>query len=222
MCGRFTLTGELAEIAERIAAGNLKVRLKPRFNVCPSQDVAVTLNIPPHQISLARWGLIPVWAKDPKIGNSLANARAEGIESKPSFRTPFKQQRCLVFADGFYEWTQTKPKTPHYFRMKSNAVFAFAGLWDTWRDPSGSELTTCCLITTTPNSLLEKIHNRMPVILAPKFYDPWLAEGEQPVDELLKLLKPYPENEMVGYPVATIVNKPQNDVPECIQPVVPD
>jgi putative SOS response-associated peptidase YedK len=190
----------------------------PRYNICPSQPVIVILNDGKLEVTAAKWGLIPSWAKDAGIGNKLADARSEGIAEKPSFRGPFKRRRCLVLADGFYEWKQTKPKTPFYFHLKSKEVFAFAGLWDVWCDPAREEVMTCCLITTTPNAVLEKVHHRMPVILQEKFYDLWLSEEERPREELEKVLVPYPAEEMEGFQVSTLVNKPQNDVPDCIQP----
>lgn len=242
MCGRFTLTAEMQAIAEQFGEMGKKLAAisdqsagrfgkpnadgrqpiasnTPRWNICPAQPVIVILNNGKLEVSQARWGLIPAWATDPSIGNKLANARAEGIEAKPSFRTPFKRKRCLVLADGFYEWKQTTPKTPHYFRLKNKAVFAFAGLWDVWRDPTGAEAVTCCLITTTPNTLVKTVHDRMPVILQQQFYDLWLSEAAPPVEQLQKVLVPYPADEMEGFPVSNLVNKPQNDLPECIQPV---
>jgi putative SOS response-associated peptidase YedK len=229
MCGRFTLTTDLQAVAETIA-GRLKTsrprdRLgmtsweQPRYNICPSQPVVVVLNDGKREISQARWGLIPAWARDSALGNKLANARAEGIEAKPSFRNPFRRRRCLVWADGFYEWKPTKPKVPYYFRLKTREVFAFAGLWDVWREPTGADIVTCCLITTTPNRLLATVHNRMPVILPPQFDDLWLAEAPPPVEELLKVLRPYPAEAMEGFPVSTLVNIPQHDEPACIAPV---
>jgi putative SOS response-associated peptidase YedK len=212
--------------------------IAPRYNICPSQPVIVILNDGKLEVTRAKWGLIPSWARaepmgsarrSPDAGREAEGRAAGGIRSeynrpitpiaKPSFRGPFKRRRCLVLADGFYEWKQTKPKQPFYFRLKSKAVFAFAGLWDLWRDPAGEEVLTCCLITTTPNALLEKVHHRMPVILQPQYYDLWLSEAEQQREELEKVLVPYPTEEMEGYPVSTLVNKPQNDVPDCIQPL---
>jgi putative SOS response-associated peptidase YedK len=214
MCGRFTLTQDVREFAGALAPPAPDI---PHYNICPSQPVSVILNNNRLQITKLKWGLIPAWAKEAAIGNKLANARAESLAEKPSFRVPLRRKRCLVLADGFYEWQQTTPKIPYYFRLKSRAVFAFAGLWDVWRDSTA----TCCLITTAPNALLARIHDRMPVILQPRHYDSWLAEAEQPPAKLLPLLTPYPAEEMEGFPVATVVNKPQHDAPDCIQPVGP-
>jgi len=220
MCGRFTLTKDVADFATQLGLEYDPAKHNPRFNICPSQPVIVILNDEGQpEITTAKWGLIPSWSKDPAIGNKLANARAEGITEKPSFRTPFKRKRCLVLSDGFYEWRQTKPKAPFYFRMKNKAVFAFAGLWDAWRDPSGEEMRTCCLITTTPNSVVAKVHHRMPVILEETNYRLWLSEEEQSVEQLLKLLQPYPAEKMEGYEISTYVNKPENSGPQCIVPI---
>ena len=176
MCGRFTLTQDLTGFAEEIAG--LKFEwMKPRFNVAPSQQVAVVLNTDNRTVSYAKWGLIPSWAKDPAIGNKIANARAEGVAEKPSFRGPFKKRRCLILADGFYEWKtnpQQKNKTPYYFQVDHGRVFGFAGLWDEWRGPDGNEIKSCTIITTNPNPLVGEIHDRMPVILQPIYYPLWL------------------------------------------------
>jgi putative SOS response-associated peptidase YedK len=222
MCGRFTLTADLREFAESFAVKPDPKKHNPRYNICPSQNVPVILNDGSQSITEARWGLVPSWAKDPTIGNRLANARAEGIEDKPSFRVPFRKHRCVILADGFYEWANRpgeKLKIPYYFRLSNRAVFGFAGLWDTWRDPTGkTELLTCCLITTPPNSLVEKVHDRMPVILEQRFYNIWLSMDEQPVERLKLCLRAYPPTEMTSHMVSTFVNKPANDDPQCIQP----
>ena len=232
MCGRFTLTKEMREFAEQFGInyprgfhGTGTVE-KPRFNICPSQNVCVILNDGSNRITEARWGLIPSWAKEPSIGNKLANARCEGIETKPSFRSQFKRRRCAVLADGFYEWANRpgeKLKIPYYFRMIGKEVFAFAGLWDIWKDPSGKvELLTCCLITTTPNRVVEPVHDRMPVILEQRFYKIWLSQDEQPIERLKMCLKPYPAPKMETFAVSTIVNSPKNDRPECCYPLGQD
>ena len=210
------------EYSLKIKRGELQPWL-PRFNICPSQNVPVILNDGTNKIVEARWGLVPSWAKDPSIGNKLANARAEGIETKPSFRASFKRRRCLVLSDGFYEWANRpgeKLKVPYYFRLKDRNVYGFAGLWDLWRDPTGkTELLTFCLITTTPNEVVEKVHDRMPVILHPKFYSIWLSQEEQPVEQLKLCLQPYDAGAMESYMVSRIVNSPKNDKADCIEPV---
>jgi putative SOS response-associated peptidase YedK len=165
---------------------------------------------------LLRWGLIPGWADDPKIGNRMINARAETVASKPAFRNAFKRRRCLVVTDGFYEWKKlVQGKQPHYIRMKDDRPFAFAGLWESWhRD--GSQIESCTIITTEPNALMKSIHNRMPVILRPDDYDCWLDPEFQDGDALQRLLAPFSAHRMEAYPVSTLVNSPGNDVADCI------
>jgi putative SOS response-associated peptidase YedK len=166
--------------------------------------------------------LIPSWSKDPTIGNRLINARAETLAEKPSFRNAYRRRRCLIIADGFYEWKQDptkKNKIPVYIHLKNGSPFAFAGLWEIWNSPDGSEIRTCAIITTQPNSLMETIHNRMPVILAQGAYQRWLAPEEQKPDQLSDLLVPYPSNEMVAFPISKMVNNTQNDSPDLITPL---
>ena len=220
MCGRYTLSSDLAGFAKKLALKYDPARFSPRFNICPSQSVAVVLNDGSNTITLARWGLVPSWAKDAAVGHKLANARAEGIETKPSFRGSFKRKRCLVLADGFYEWQTRagqKIKVPYYFRLTSREVFRFGGLWDTWKDPS-TELVTVSLITTTPNRVVELVHTRMPVILEPRYYQIWLSQDEQPTERLKRCLEPYPAAQMEAFAVSTVVNSPKNDSPQCVQP----
>jgi len=225
MCGRFTLTIDPDELQRTF--GWLKVpaqlTLSPRYNIAPTQPVATVANNGQHTLELFHWGLIPAWAKDPGLGNRLINARAETLVEKPSFRSAFKKRRCLILADGFYEWRKEpggKSKTPMYIRLKSGEPFAFAGLWEAWRSPEADEtILSCAIITTTPNALMEKIHDRMPVILKPEAYERWLDPNEQESDKLSSLLKPYPASPMTAHPVSKRVNKPENDVPECIVPV---
>jgi putative SOS response-associated peptidase YedK len=196
--------------------------MTPRYNIAPSQPIAVIPNNGQNRIEFFRWGLIPSWAKDPKIGNRMINARAETLAEKPSFRVAYRRRRCLVLADGFYEWRKEagrKTKTPMYIRLESGQPFAFAGLWEAWRSPDDQTVLSCTIITTTPNTLVEKIHNRMPVVLAPAAYDLWLDPGEQSPDRLNEWLRPYPASQMSAYPVSTQVNNPSNDVPDCIVPV---
>lgn len=167
-----------------------------------------------------RWGLIPSWAKDPAIASKLINARAETLAEKPSFRSAFKQRRCLVVADGFFEWQkQQGKKQPFYFRLQHSQPFGFAGLWEKWRTPAGEEITSCTIVTTAANELLQPIHDRMPVILAPQDYDLWLDPQEQKPQALQHLLSPYPASQMTAYPVSTLVNSPKHNNPECIIPI---
>ncbi|MDH3944981.1 MAG: SOS response-associated peptidase, partial [Anaerolineae bacterium] len=172
-------------------------------------------------LDLFTWGLVPSWSKDPKMGSRMINARAETLAEKPSFRAAYKRRRCLILADGFYEWVKKpghKTKTPHYIQLTSGQPFAFAGLWEYWQGDDGSEIKSCTIITTEPNSLIGKLHNRMPVILPPETYDLWLDPGEASREQLDPLLKAYPSEEMKHHPISTLVNSPANDVPEVILP----
>jgi putative SOS response-associated peptidase YedK len=183
--------------------------------------VAVAPNDGLLKLDFYVWGLIPSWAKDPAIGSRMINARGETLAEKPSFRSAFRRRRCLIPADGFYEWQQVpghKTKTPMYIRLKSGEPFAFAGLWESWNAPDGSNILSCTIITTSPNALMQPIHNRMPVILPASAYAQWLEPGEQNPADLQPLLQAYPPEEMTAYPVSTLVNRPENDVAACIQP----
>jgi putative SOS response-associated peptidase YedK len=225
MCGRFSLnqTGEALAEAFQLQA---VPPVFPRYNIAPSQPLAAIVATPavpiPH-VDFLLWGLIPSWAKDPTIGQRLINARAEIVADKPSFRAAFRRRRCLILADGFYEWqAQAKQKTkqPHYIFLKDHQPFAFAGLWEHWSDPvSGGELETCTILTTAPNELMEPIHSRMPVILSPDDYEPWLDPGYDQPQVLQNMLRPYDAEAMERYPVSTLVNKPQTDLPDCIVPL---
>jgi putative SOS response-associated peptidase YedK len=170
---------------------------------------------------MLRWGLIPSWAKDPKIGNQCINAKAETVAEKPSFRSAFKKRRCLVIATGFYEWqVHGARKQPMWIGLRSQQPFAFAGLWEHWTPVEGEPLETCTIITTEPNDLMAPIHNRIPVILAPTAYDQWLDPTFQHVEPLKVLLRPYPSEELAAYPVSTLVNNPRHDAPQCLEPVL--
>ncbi len=222
MCGRFTLTVDPGQLQEAFPWVDFPEEIPRRYNIAPSQPVAVVPNDGQNRVDFFNWGLIPFWAKDPKIGNRMINARSETLTEKPSFRGPFKYKRCLVLVDGFYEWRKepgTQSKTPVYLRLKNKAPFAFAGLWDNWHSDDGSEIRTFTIITTEPNTLIMEIHNRMPVILPQNTYRDWLKEGENDPDLLKSFLRPYPSEEMEAYPVSRQVNSPQNDTPECIIPV---
>lgn len=221
MCGRFTLTVTPEQLQQAIPGLSIPGEMAPRYNIAPSQPVAVVPNDGQRKLDYYVWGLIPSWAKDPAIGSRMINARGETLAEKPSFRAAFRRRRCLIPADGFYEWQQTpgrKTKTPFYIRMKSGEPFAFAGLWESWNAPDGSQVLSCAIITTAPNALMEPIHNRMPVILPAEAYERWLEPGEQDPARLQPLIRPYPAEAMLAYPVSTLVNRPENDVAACIQP----
>ncbi len=222
MCGRFTLTIDPEHLQEAFPWATIPVDLTPRFNIAPSQMVAVIPNTGDKAVSMYKWGLIPSWSKDPSIGDRMINARSESLAEKPSFRNAFRRRRCLILADGFYEWKQNpgmKSKQPMFICLKENHPFAFAGLWEQWNSPDGSEIRSCTIITTQPNSLLEPIHNRMPVILPAKSYDLWITPEDRQPAQLNGLLVPYPANEMVAYPVSKMVNRPELDTSELIKPV---
>ncbi len=222
MCGRFTLFVDPKDLMEAFPGFAVPVDWTPRYNIAPTQSVAVIPNNGGDQIEFFRWGLIPSWAKDPNIGNRMINARAETLAEKPSFRAAYRRRRCLVLADGFYEWRKEPgrtTKTPLYIRLESGEPFAFAGLWEAWRAPDEQTILSCTIITTTPNPLVAKIHNRMPVILEREAYDLWLDPAEQSPDRLGKWLRPYPAAQMTAHPVSTLVNSPANDSPACIVPV---
>lgn len=222
MCGRYTLAADPASLTRTIPGLEVPQDMHPRYNIAPSQDVAVVANDGTNQLHFFRWGLVPSWAKDPKIGYRMINARSETLAEKPSFRTAYRRRRCLVLADGFYEWYQppdSDGKTPVYVQLASEEPFAFAGLWEAWHPPDAEEsLLSCTIITTTPNELMQKFHHRMPVILDPEDYSIWLDPEEQTPELLNPLLRPYPAEEMRAYPVSRFVNQPRNDSPECIHP----
>ena len=221
MCGRFSLGASAAtllnyfNVQESLAWGE-------RYNLTPSQEV-VTIVQPaeaPRQVRRMRWGLIPSWAKDSAIGNQLINARAETIATKPAFRVPLRERRCLIVSDGFYEWeTQGRRKQPWFIRMQDGRPFGFAGLWDRWTDPNGRDVESCTIITTTANALIQPFHHRMPVIISPADYDVWLDAGIREPERLLPLLAPYPPEAMTAHPVSPLVNNPANDSPACQNPV---
>jgi putative SOS response-associated peptidase YedK len=219
MCGRYTLTTPVEKLAEEFGFDNSSIELPPNYNVAPTQGVAAVLeeNGQRH-LEVLRWGLIPPWADDPQVGSRMINARAETAPEKPSFRRAFRERRCLIPADGFYEWKRMNGgKQPYYIHMKEGRPFAFAGLWESWKDDGGPEIRSCTILTTKPNALAGEIHDRMPVILPTGSYDVWL-DHESERDELYGLLAPYPEDEMEAYPVSRFVNSPSNNDPRCIEP----
>jgi len=223
MCGRFTLTADLGAIQDALPFMHIPEGITdsyaPRYNIAPSQPIAAISNNGKNSLEFFVWGLIPSWAKDPSIGNRMINARSETLLEKPSFRNAFRRRRCLVLADGFYEWRKdTHGKTPIFIRLASGKPFAFAGLWEFWRAPDSSEVLSCTIITTQPNELLASIHNRMPVILPETAYSTWLEAGEVDPKPLSELLIPYPSDAMQANPVRPLVNNPRYDSPELIVP----
>ncbi|NJR49908.1 MAG: SOS response-associated peptidase [Leptolyngbyaceae cyanobacterium CSU_1_3] len=224
MCGRFTqsLTGEAIASAFDLAEIPPWV---PRYNIAPTQMVPAILLHDTRQFQALRWGLIPSWAKDPTIGAKLINARSETVAEKPSFRSAFKKRRCLIVADGFYEWQkQAGKKQPFYFRLDQGQLFGFAGLWEQWQTPEGEVWQTCTILTTVGNDLLKMVHDRMPVILHEADYDRWLDPAQDP-SVLQSLLRPYEADAMNAYPVSMGVNSPAKDTPDCMKPIkgtIPD
>ncbi len=221
MCGRFTLVRIEDFLRELQWVLPLEGGLLPRYNIAPSQPIAAIVNRPEPHVAMLQWGLIPAWAKDPAIGNRLINARAESLAEKPAFRGALRHHRCLIPADGFYEWKKggSGARIPHLLRLKSRKVFALAGLWDMWQSPDGSELCTCTIITTRPNALAASIHDRMPLIVRPADYRRWVSPGEQSAGALADIFEPYPAEEMEAVPVSRLVNSPANDTPECAAPI---
>lgn len=223
MCGRFTLTADPADLKatfDWVDFGNAE--LSPRFNIAPTQPIAVIPNTGTNKLDFFTWGLVPFWAKDPSIGSRMINARAETLAEKPSFKNAFRRRRCLILADGFYEWQKIpgeKAKLPTYIHLKNGKPFAFAGLWEEWNSPDGSQILSATIITTEPNELVKPIHNRMPVILPELAYEQWLFPGEGSTQELSTLLRPFESSQMETYPVSRIVNNPRNEQPACIQPL---
>ena len=222
MCARYTLTEEIILILKRLFIKTPLRDFHPRYNIAPSQNAPVILNEEEKSVQLLRWGLIPSRAKDPAIGYKLINARADTIAEKSSFRAAFKKRRCLIPADGFYEWrleSDGRTKTPMRIRLKSKEPFTFAGLWETWKDQQEKEIRTFTIITTEPNEILQPIHNRMPVIMKPEDEEAWLDPQADP-KHLVKILTPYTEKEMEAYAVSKLVNSPKHDSLDCIEPAV--
>jgi putative SOS response-associated peptidase YedK len=226
MCGRFALTTSGATLAEEFEVDTTSTKmmsaLGPRYNIAPTQPV-VAVRLEPksgeRELVFFQWGFIPAWAKDPKIGARMINARSESVAEKPAFRAAFKRRRCLIPADGFYEWQrQDGKKQPLYIHSSNNHVFAFAGLWETWQGADGSEIDSCTILTTEANDLVRPIHDRMPVIIEPDDYNLWLEPDPDP-KQAYHLLRPYPAEKMAVYPVSTRVNSPKYDDLECIAPL---
>ena len=232
MCGRFVLVdwygveqrfdlpeADLRQISERYS--EIGESPYPRYNIAPTQEIlAIRNDGVGNRAEMMRWGLVPSWAKDPKIGSRMINARAETLSERPSFRSAYKRRRCLIVADSFYEWKRNaKTRTPIRIMLESEETFAFAGLWETWKRPDDSWMLTCTIITTSANELVSEIHDRMPVILDPDTESVWLDPDLDDTSVLSDLLAPYPSDLMTAYEVSRIVNSAANDVPECIAPI---
>ena len=221
MCGRYTITITADSAREDLGLTGMPEGYQPRYNVAPTQPVAIVADAEERKAEWMRWGLIPPWAKDASIGSRLINARSETLIEKPSFRNAFAKRRCLILADGFYEWQKSgtpgvRPQ-PYYFKRADGKPFAFAGVWENWRSPEGEAVRSCALITTRANKLVKPVHERMPVMLSGVDMWAWLEETD--TGFLMALLHPYPEEEMTAFPVSTQVNQTRLDVPDLIQPV---
>jgi putative SOS response-associated peptidase YedK len=221
MCGRFTLTASAQALKESFPLFE-EAALEPHYNIAPTQQVLAVRQLPqvarPEFVRL-RWGLIPYWADDPKVGYRMINARVETAASKPAFRLPFRQNRCLILADGFYEWRKTDgSKQPYYIRLKDGKPFAFAGLYSHW-DKGETPVDSCTILTTSANDLMQPLHDRMPVILDPRVYAQWLDPTQHQPERLQPLLQPFPSEAMTAIPISTYVNNARNEGPECIAPL---
>ncbi len=220
MCGRFTLHTPESRIREAFQLEDAEpLGLHPRYNIAPSQDIPIIRDTDSgREMVLARWGLVPHWSKEPKTGYSTINARIESVAEKPAYRTPFRRQRCLIPADGFYEWKMVNGnKIPHYIRMRDGDVFAFAGLWDRW-EGEGETLDSCSIIVMPANEVMQPLHERMPAIIAPAHYGPWLDAGLTDKTGIMRCLGSAPASQLEFYPTSPWVNSPRHDDERCIQP----
>jgi len=226
MCGRFTLILEPEAVQKELKLGDFPDDFQSRYNVAPSQPIAVVTDPESRNVELFHWGLIPSWAKDAAIGNRLINARSETLLEKPAFRTAFARRRCLILADGFYEWYRpdkdaagkSARRIPYYFQLASHKPFAFAGLWETWRSPEGELVKSTTIITCPANELVSQYHDRMPVILDGSRLWDWIKpDAKMPF--LQDMLAPFPPDQMVSHPVSPLVNNPANDSPELVEAV---
>ena len=221
MCGRYVLYSPIEVLIARFGIKQATFGLTPRYNIAPEQEIPVIIQSDEMRLVGMRWGLIPFWTKQPSSDYSTINARAETLELKPTYRHSFRNRRCLIPSDGFYEWKGTAGrKTPYFIRLRSQEPFAFAGLYDIWEPPEGMTVTSAAIVTTTPNELLSKIHNRMPVILSPEEQATWLDRENNDPSVLRAMLDPYPSEEMEVYRVSTYVNTPSNEGPTSIVPEV--
>ncbi len=217
MCGRYTLIADIGDLAQRFEFDGTDFSYDPGYNIAPTESVLTVRNVAGRGAALMRWGLIPFWAKDPKIGARMINARAETVTEKPAFRNALKKRRCLVLADGYYEWQKTPAgKRPFRIVLRSGEPFAMAGLWEVWKDPQGNVVPSCTIITTVANDFLAPIHNRMPVILAREEEETWLDLGTDEVASLVSILSSSPDDALDAYEVSTLVNYARNDGPEVI------
>lgn len=220
MCGRYSLTASLDELARRFDFDSNRDDFEPRYNIAPTQQVLAVVGGDARRAGFIRWGLIPQWAKSDSAGPPIINARAETVAEKPTFRDSLRRRRCLILADGFYEWQKMgDAKRPMRVALRSGEPFAFAGLWSMSSDPEGNRISTCAIITTAANDLLRPIHHRMPVILSKEVEDLWLDTALDDAQTLTQLLEPYPDDALEAYEVSALVNSASNDRPEVATPV---
>jgi putative SOS response-associated peptidase YedK len=220
MCGRFTLTISGDLLADFLGLGEVPAQA-PRWNIAPTQSVLAvrqSADAPRPTAANLSWGLVPSWAKDVRIAYQLLNARSETVADKPAFRAALRRRRCLIPADGFYEWLrQGKTKQPFCFRLRDNRPFAFAGLWESWQGPDGPPLQTCTILTTEANDLVRPVHDRMPVILPSRCHAEWLDPAMQDPERLRPMLRPFPADQMHAFPVSPWVSNPRNEGPRCLE-----
>lgn len=222
MCGRFTLTTSSEALRAHFGLAGLPAPLAPRYNIAPSQDIAaVRQGAGGRELILLRWGLVPSWAKEAKTDFSMINARAETVAVKPAYRTAFRRRRCLIPADGFYEWRTADGKQPYRFTVEGG-LFAFAGLWERWQGPTGEVVESCTILVTDANELVRQVHERMPVIIDPADYAFWLDPAITEPEALRPLLAPFPADRMRGYPVGRKVNRSDYDAPDAIEATGPE
>jgi putative SOS response-associated peptidase YedK len=220
MCGRFAQRTPPKRLTREFKVGEVPP-VEARYNIAPTQDILAVHEAPDgREATFLKWGLVPTWAKDTSMGARLINARAETVAEKPAFRQALRQRRCIIPADGFYEWQRTGGrKQPFFFRMRDERPFGFAGLWERWEGEEGQAVNSCTILTTEANDVLRPVHDRMPVILHPEDYSLWLEGDEREQALLREMLRPYPAEEMVGHPVSTLVNSPGNKGPELIEEI---
>ncbi|MGW8311964.1 MAG: SOS response-associated peptidase [Desulfuromonadales bacterium] len=221
MCGRFVLENTPEQIMKVYRLSSLP-DLSPRYNVAPGQQIAVVRqqNGGDRELAFLQWGLIPAWAKDPTTGYKMINARSETVHEKPSFKQALYARRCIIPVSGFYEWEKSgRHRIPHYIHLRGGDVMSLAGLWERWKSPEGVELQTCTILTTSANSLIKKLHDRMPVILHREEFRLWLNKDIDDVKQFAELFHPYPSDQLAEYVVAREVNSPGNDSPRLIAPV---
>lgn len=217
MCGRFSLSSSTEKISDFFNLA-LSLQLHPQYNIFPGQDILIVREKEdaPREFALAHWGFVPPWLKEEEIGSKWINARIETIDIRPLFKNSFKHKRCLIVADGFFEWTQTKAKQPYFFHLKKNEPFGFAGIWTQWKNEKGKIIESCAILTTAANSVIKPVHPRMPIILTSHYFDSWLSSAEINKEKFTNLMNKELTTLLIGYPVSTYVNNPSHQSKKCI------